>query len=112
MATQLVTNLRKEVNVFNFTGVRPETKQKAIEALRARNVRGACSMCGSSNWAVLEIVSPLLQAEDGSTVFGGSTIPMLAIACTACSHIVHFSAVALGLISTTPSTVPPEGESK
>lgn len=74
----------------------PEQTARAIEHLK-EHAQGACSACGGRNWQVVDIINPSVRTEAG-VVIGGPTIPLLVVACSACGHCVHYSAVMLGLV--------------
>lgn len=56
-----------------------------------------CQLCGSANWLVMDDLLELRPySDEGAFVIGGSTVPVVAIACVNCKQIVLVSAVAHG----------------
>lgn len=79
-----------------------EFKQRVINRLRDRKVRGECPMCGNRNFALLDgYLNHSLQTDlSMGMVLGGPSIPTVAIACSNCGFISEHALGALSLLPT------------
>jgi len=78
----------------------PEFKQKIVQRLQEKRVRGACPMCGTDAFFLLDgyFTHPIQLELTGGMVFGGPAIPTVAIACSNCGFISQHALGALGLL--------------
>jgi len=83
----------------------PEQAQRALAALKGK-LRGACSVCGTNRWAIVDLASMLPFDPSGAVIIGQS-VPVVLVACENCKHLLTFSAVALGVVGPAATTAPP-----
>jgi len=56
-----------------------------------------CSICGSGDWAVEDIIPPAEQPGP-KILRRGAMVPLLQLECRSCGHVVFFNAETLGLL--------------
>ena len=79
----------------------PEFKARVVEALVAKlpdRRLGACSLCGTLKWTLVDaIVVTHTQEEFPKIVLGGQSLPSIALVCTNCGNTHLLNLLVLGL---------------
>jgi hypothetical protein len=81
-----------------------ELKQRIVKRLQEKKVRGACPMCATNQFVLLDgyFSHPVQLDLTTGMVLGGPSVPTVAIACNNCGFISQHALGALGLL-------PPQG---
>jgi len=59
---------------------------------------GACPHCGQSRWAIVDLVVTTPMAGNSIQLGGGSTVPMVQVACETCGLVQFFAARPMGIL--------------
>jgi len=57
-----------------------------------------CTICKNTNWTVQPDLYELRQFTAGSLILGRPLIPLVAVECKNCGHVVLFNAIRAGLV--------------
>jgi predicted nucleic-acid-binding Zn-ribbon protein len=69
--------------------------QRVAEWLKERGVRGACTSCGRTEWALIDVVTAPVSLPAGAE--SNERVPVVVTACSNCGHVVLYSAVMIGI---------------
>jgi len=87
-----------------------DDKRKIIQALESSGARLPCPRCGNSHFTLLDgYFNQPLNAELGSIVIGGRTVPSVVLTCSRCGYL---SQHALGALVPLPTPKPKEEQQK
>lgn len=75
-----------------------DDKHKAIKWLKTRSANYRCSACGSAKWIMGNHILAIPVFSGGNMVLGGTTYPVLPVACERCGNLRLHSAVVMGLV--------------
>lgn len=84
-----------------------ETREKIIHWLNEK-WRGSkfCPICGSSNWAVGEILGEIREFKGGALVLPGQLFPLVVVTCQTCGNTVLLNAIVAGIVKAPPPQAP------
>lgn len=79
--------------------MKPEEKEKIINALEDRFAKLPCPRCGNQQFSLADgYFSQPLQENLGGIVLGGPAIPSVVVVCNKCGFISQHALGALGLL--------------
>ena len=74
-------------------------RTRLIELLERHNPNGiVCAICGNRKWATHGHFFEVRDYNDGNLVMGGPVIPMAALECLSCGHVLFLNALRNGLL--------------
>lgn len=86
-------------NPLIITSIPQEEKVKIVDTLKKRGVPRACPMCASNQWTISDgFLAPPIQFDLRNMVFGGQSIPSVALICTNCGFMSNHALGVLGLL--------------
>ena len=60
-----------------------------------------CPICGSKDWIIFEKAWECREFNMGGLVVGGPVLPLVAVMCNVCGHVLLFNAIAVRAIQST-----------
>jgi hypothetical protein len=86
------------------------TKNQLDEALKCikRWSPIQCAVCRTSNWGVLPKLYEVREFLEGDIGLTSALVPVIAVGCQRCGHLIFFNAVQLGLVASPKPPGPPE----
>ena len=80
----------------------PNQRQHVINWLKAKCKTGGCTLCGARDWHIEDTHAlPVLHGHNLLTTQG---MPLVALTCNNCHHVVFFAAKRIGLPPPAPSS--------
>lgn len=74
------------------------TAAQVSKALNAKGLKGSCPMCSQNNWSGIDgYLNQSVSKDATSLQIGGTTIPVVAIACGNCGFLSMHAAKVVGL---------------
>jgi hypothetical protein len=75
----------------------PDERQQLIEWLNSKAGELRCQICGRNDWTLGNELTALVAME-GSNLNLGRQVPVVALVCSNCYHVLLFAGVPLGLL--------------
>lgn len=76
-------------------------EQKLLKEINEKWINKNCTMCGHNSWNVDQnMVSPLKLGESGEIQLGGMVMPLVAVTCMNCGHVVFVNPLIVGAVDT------------
>ena len=80
----------------------PNQRQHVINWLKAKCKKGGCTLCGASDWHIED--THVVSVLHGQSLLATQGMPLVALTCNNCHHVVFFAAKRIGLPPPAPSS--------
>ena len=75
-----------------------EEQEKVLKWLGEKWKNNGCECCGGKDWSIADFIVATPGFQNGNTILGGKTIPLVQVICDTCGNVKQFAALQMGLL--------------
>lgn len=92
-----------EKRPYAFAGELTDAQQLQLRVWLVEKIKRGCPICDGKSFESPVLLNGIPYHPNGALIMGGSSVPLVIVACSNCGYTLQFAAVMVGIVPRQPT---------